>query len=48
MVAPEEAERLAPVVEGLSQRYLGADYSDPDKRGVAGSIAGGWVGRGDV
>jgi hypothetical protein len=42
VVAPGEADRLAPVVESLSQRYLGPDYSDPDKRGVAGSITGGW------
>lgn len=38
VVAPEEADRLTPVVESLSQRYLGPDYSDPDKRGVVGTI----------
>ncbi|KAI7846146.1 hypothetical protein COHA_000316 [Chlorella ohadii] len=39
VVAPEEADRLTPVVESLSQRYLGPDYSDPDKRGVVGTIS---------
>ncbi|KAI3424068.1 hypothetical protein D9Q98_009431 [Chlorella vulgaris] len=38
VVAPAEADRLAPVVESLSQRYLGPDYSDAEKRGVAGTI----------
>lgn len=37
-IAPAEAERLAPIVESLSQRYLGPDYSDPEKRGVLGQI----------
>lgn len=37
-IAPAEADRLAPIVESLSQRYLGPDYSDPEKRGVMGQI----------
>lgn len=37
-MAREEADRLAPLVEGLSQRYLGPDYSDPSKRGAVGEI----------
>ena len=34
--AAEEAERLAPIVEALSQRYLGPDYGDENAapRGV--------------
>eukprot|EP00887_Chlorella_sp_A99_P006989 scaffold2.g6989.t1 len=39
VVAPEEADRLAPIVESLSQRYLGPDYTNPEKRGVAGTVA---------
>lgn len=38
-VAPAEADRLAPIVESLSQRYLGADYSDPEKRGLLGTVS---------
>ena len=26
-----------------ARRYLGPDYSDPDKRGVVGTITGGWA-----
>lgn len=37
-VAPSEADRLAPIVESLSQRYLGVDYTDPEKRGVLGTV----------
>lgn len=37
-MAREEADRLAPIVENLSQRYLGPDYSDPEKRGVSGQV----------
>jgi DNA primase large subunit len=37
-MARDEADRLAPLVEGLSQRYLGPDYSDPSKRGIAGDV----------
>ena len=37
-MAREEAERLAPLIEGLSQRYLGPDYSDASKRGVLGEV----------
>ncbi|KFM26884.1 putative DNA primase large subunit [Auxenochlorella protothecoides] len=39
VVGPSEAHRLAPIVESLSQRYLGPDYSDPEKRGVTGQVA---------
>lgn len=39
VVAPEEADRLTPVVESLSQRYLGPDFSDPEKRGVVGTVS---------
>jgi DNA primase large subunit len=35
-MAREEADRLAPLVEGLSQRYLGPDYSDASQRGAVG------------
>lgn len=30
-LSKEEADRLAPLVEGLSRRYLGPSYSDPSK-----------------
>jgi DNA primase large subunit len=30
-LAKQEADRLAPLVEGLSRRYLGPSYSDPSK-----------------
>ncbi|KAL4459160.1 hypothetical protein ABPG75_014025 [Micractinium tetrahymenae] len=45
VVAPEEADRLTPVVESLSQRYLGPDYSDPEKRGVVGTVSAGDIPR---
>ncbi|PSC74333.1 putative DNA primase large subunit [Micractinium conductrix] len=41
VVAPEEADRLTPIIESLSQRYLGPDFSDPEKRGVVGSVTAG-------
>lgn len=38
-MARQEQDRLAPLVESLSQRYLGPDYSDPSKRGVVGVVS---------
>jgi DNA primase large subunit len=37
-MARDEAGRLAPLVEGLSQRYLGPDYSDPGRAGAGGAV----------
>ena len=37
-MAREEADRLGPLVESLSQRYLGPDYSQPGKGGSLGDI----------
>ena len=46
-MAKEEADRLAPLVEGLSQRYLGPDYSDPSARRLHG-VDGGVVTAADI
>lgn len=44
-LAKDEADRLGPLVQGISQRYLGPDYSDPSKRGPVGVVNAGDIPR---